>query len=148
MPPQNQVILFLIAGLTFLGLHLALKNPRRRRREYYVDSIDGYMQAPYDGSDMVNEDDPNSSYPYRDDGFTSAMQVEKGIVEGYASTPFLTGTYADSRGIFDTFGRESHAYKSSRLDMCIDECLGWLDLPPFDRKTGYCIKGCIRQFRS
>lgn len=123
---QKQVIIFLVAGLSLLGLHLALsgcnRSKKKHRKEHYVDSIDGYIQDSYDGDGMVNEGGP-------------AYQLEKGVVEGFRSYPFLTGSYSDLQG-------------ASRLDMCIDGCLGWLDLPPFDRKVGYCIKGCVRQFRS
>ena len=123
---QNQVIVFLIAGFSLLGLRLALsgcaKNNKKHRKERYVDSIDGYIRDSYDGDGMVNEGGP-------------AYEMEKGIVEGYRTIPFLTGSYSDLQG-------------ASRLDTCVDGCLGWLDLPPFDRKVGYCIKGCVRQFRS
>lgn len=136
MPPsQNQVLVFLIAGFGLLGLHLILNgcNSKKHRRERYVDSIDGYIQDSYDGSGLVHEGWPDEDSAYR---------LEKGLVEGYSprrenfrSMPFLTGSYSNLEG-------------ASRLDVCIDQCLGWLDLPPFDRKAGYCIKGCVRQFRS
>jgi hypothetical protein len=80
MATQGHVIIFLLAGLGLLGLHLLAKRQRK---------------------------------------------------EGYS--PFLTGTYSDIRG-------------KSRFDICVDGCLEWLELPPFDRKVGYCIKGCVADY--
>jgi len=47
-------------------------------------------------------------------------------------TPY-TGTYSDIRGM-------------SKLDLCVGKCQEWLDLPPFEDKTKYCIKQCIADF--
>lgn len=47
--------------------------------------------------------------------------------------PFLTGTYQDIRGM-------------SRLDLCVGKCQEWLDIPPFEDKTKYCINQCINDF--
>ena len=48
-------------------------------------------------------------------------------------SPFLTGTYQDISG-------------KTRLDLCTDDCKGWLNLPPFDRHTKYCIRECVRTY--
>lgn len=47
---------------------------------------------------------------------------------------FLTGTYSDlTRG-------------ETRLDICVNQCKDWLDLPPFEKKVGYCISDCVDHF--